>query len=352
MIEQQKEQTFKNLDHKLVYKRIQAVRSLAHISDERVIPSLIKRLSDAGRSGPDYQERVCDAAAEVLEQLDIPEANEIVRNWRTDPFPFFRQVLDWCDDRYEIPALHELGKLDGDRVIDAMMHALSGDSQNVYENARDEIVRRGNTAIPRLIEYLDDDNVFRRGNAALLLGQIGNPIVVPDLIFALHDPKPEVRGSAARALGMIGDEGAVESLQQRLYDKGKSNPYTLLLERVCDIAAKSLQQIGTPKAIQAVEEWYSMGETAELIKALHSDDLYVLKVAVWSAGRLRIKEAIEPLIDLLDNANPEIKRGIIWSLGVLRDPRAIIYLLPYTNDEDPLIANSAREALQKLGHTT
>ena len=347
--EQQNEQALSNLRHKRVYKRIQAVRDVAGISDKRVILSLIERLSDAGRSGPDYIERVCDVAADVLEQLDDPEANEIVNAWRTDPFPFFRKALDWGDDQYEIPALRELSKLDGDRVVDALMYAMGGYSQNAYEIARDGIIQRGKKAIPRLIQYLADDNAFRRKDAAYLLGKIGDPSVVPELIAACHDSEAGVRCNAAEALGMLGNAQAIESLQRNLSDTARCNHY--FPDRVCDVAARSLQRLGTPESISIVEEWRSLGMTAKLVKALQSDDLYVLQDAVWSVGRLKVKEAVEPLLEVLNNGDPEIKRGVIWSLGVLRDPRAISYLLPYTNDENPLIINAVFEALERLGYS-
>lgn len=256
--DEQREQVFSKLKHKHVYKRIQAVRELAHISDERVIPSLIECLSDAGRSDSDYQNRVCDVASEVLEQLNVPEAYEAVKSWRTDPFPFFRKVLDWYDDQYEIPALRELCKLDGDRVIEALMYAMGGYSQNAFEIARDEIIRRGKSSIPRLIQYLDDENSFRRKDAVYLLGEIGNPIVVPELIIALYDSKAKVRCVVVEALGKLGDARAVGSLQKRLSDKVKCDSYSP--NRICDIVAKSLQLIGTPEAIQAVKEWQTQND--------------------------------------------------------------------------------------------
>jgi|GEM_PF-6349155 len=345
----QKEQVFANLDHKLVYKRIQAVRDLEDISDDRVIPSLIKCLSDAGSSGSNHNERVCDVAAEVLERLDTPETKEIVERWKSDPFPFLREALDWDDDKYGIPALREISKFDGDRVIEALMDAMGGYSQNVYEIARDEIVHCGNKAIPRLIQYLNSDNIFRRKTSAYLLGKIGNPMVVPELLVAGDDTNPELRCVIVEALGNLGDERAIEALKVRLYDKEKCSHYHD--QRVCDIASKSLLQIATPETVEAVKEWDSLEPATDLITSLQSNDLYVLRFAVWSAGRLGIKEAVQPLLDILDVVDSEIKRGAIWSLGVLRDSSAIKHLLPYTDDEDPLIAKSAIEALQKLRYT-
>ncbi|MEM9951867.1 MAG: HEAT repeat domain-containing protein [Chloroflexota bacterium] len=347
--EEQKDQIFSNLEHKLVYKRIKAVRDLVNVSDKRVIPSLIRRLSDAGRSGPECDERVCDVAVQVLEQLNSPEATKVANAWRKDQFPFFRKALDWYDDKYEIPALRELNKLDDERVIDAFMYALGGYSHNAYEIARDAIIQRGSSAIPKLIEYLNDDNGFRRKDAAYLLGRIGNPIVVNELIAASYDSEARVRCKVVEALGTLGSEDAIDCIKKRLFDKSKCDPH--YTDRVCDVALKALQSIGTSEAIQAVEEWQSLTLTEDIILALQSDDNLVVREAVWTAGRLKIQESVEILLGLLDSNDDEIKRGSIWSLGVLRDPRAVNHLLQFINHDDPKIANQVKDSLQKLGHS-
>lgn len=212
--EEQKEQIFSNLKHNRVYKRIEAVRGLAHISDERVLPYLVECLSDAGRSGKNGKERVCDVAIEVLKNLNVPEASEIVQSWYNDTFPFFRKALDWYDDKYEIPALRELSKLEGDHIIEALMYAMGGYSRNAYMIAKDEIIVRKEKAIPRLVQYLSDDNPFRRKDAAYLLGKIGEPIAVPELITALQDSEAKVRDAVVEALVQIGTIEAKKALEE------------------------------------------------------------------------------------------------------------------------------------------
>ncbi len=57
----------------------------------------------------------------------------------------------------------------------------------------------------------------RRGfarNAAVVLGNTGNPAAVPALTRALADPEPLVRGHAAWALGAIGGRGARQALER------------------------------------------------------------------------------------------------------------------------------------------
>jgi epoxyqueuosine reductase len=68
--------------------------------------------------------------------------------------------------------------------------------------------RYGRTAVAR---------AKRRGllrNAAVALGNSGNPAAVPPLAAALADPEPLVRAHAAWALGRLGGAGARRALER------------------------------------------------------------------------------------------------------------------------------------------
>ncbi len=56
---------------------------------------------------------------------------------------------------------------------------------------------------PLMYNYIKDRNLLRR-NAAIALGNVGDPAAVPALVAALSDPAEVVRGHAAWALGRIG----------------------------------------------------------------------------------------------------------------------------------------------------
>jgi HEAT repeat protein len=64
------------------------------------------------------------------------------------------------------------------------------------------------TAIPALLELLQDEQVPVRAAAATALGQMGPSAreAVSALTAALHDKEPQVRRHAAQALGEIGRE--------------------------------------------------------------------------------------------------------------------------------------------------
>jgi epoxyqueuosine reductase len=60
---------------------------------------------------------------------------------------------------------------------------------------------------PIMYNYIKDKKYLQR-NAAIALGNLGDPVHVPDLARALEDPESLVRGYAAWALGEIGGRAA------------------------------------------------------------------------------------------------------------------------------------------------
>lgn len=81
---------------------------------------------------------------------------------------------------------------------------------------------------------LTDPSHKVRAQAAIVLGQLGNPRAVQPLIEALRDPADTVRGTAAASLGRLGDKRAVAALQ-----KLKTDASTFVRQSV----AKSLGEL-------------------------------------------------------------------------------------------------------------
>ncbi len=105
-------------------------------------------------------------------------------------------------------------------------------------------------AVPLLLEAMRDrapDSYFMLPSlAANALGQIGGEDAVRGLVRHLRDANPGVRRMAARVLGRFTGEHsnhAVDGLRRALDDND---------EKVRGIAAESLQRIGTPNAIAAL----------------------------------------------------------------------------------------------------
>jgi HEAT repeat protein len=158
------------------------------------------------------------------------------------------------------------------------------------------------SAVPTLIEVLNDEDSSVRSVAALALGSIGgDENIVPVLIKALGDEDKEVRESVVLALGRMGKPAkeAVPELVQLLED---SHSRTIRY-----YAAGALGKIGTPDVIPA------------LVKALNNED---------------------------SSFN---RRGIIEGLKQIGTPDVIPALIRALNDEDWLVRFDAVQALKQIG---
>ncbi|WP_081476836.1 HEAT repeat domain-containing protein [Methanocella conradii] len=68
-----------------------------------------------------------------------------------------------------------------------------------------------------------------------------------------------------------------------------------------------------------------------------------------SLDKLSDHEAVERLIDCLNDPDPSIRGKAAWALGKIGDLRAIDPLILGLNDKDPNVAYEANRALYCLG---
>jgi epoxyqueuosine reductase len=88
--------------------------------------------------------------------------------------------------------------------------------------------------LPLMSSYMTDKKYFRR-NAAIAMGNLGDPGAGPDLALAMLDPEPVVRHHAAWALGRIGGALARKSLEgglQRAPDEFEREAIKMALAQV------------------------------------------------------------------------------------------------------------------------
>ncbi|QRN95345.1 HEAT repeat domain-containing protein [Archangium violaceum] len=125
--------------------------------------------------------------------------------------------------------------------------------------------------------------------------------------------KPEVRAAVARALGDMKNPASVGPLGSAV-EVGASDSATNLLNK--ELAA-ALGEIGDPKAAPV------------LLKLLTARDNYTRIEAVDALGRMRVSEAVEPLVQLAtdEGAEPFLNRKAIEALGRIGDARAIPALM-------------------------
>ncbi|MGH8550657.1 MAG: HEAT repeat domain-containing protein [Methylococcales bacterium] len=106
-----------------------------------------------------------------------------------------------------VDALSEGAKVGDPTAVPALIEVLNDDSEKVRRKAVDAFVQIGNAAVPALVEALKNDSYTVRD----ALAGIGKP-AVRALIEALKDDSENVRAGAADVLGKIGDPATVSAL--------------------------------------------------------------------------------------------------------------------------------------------
>jgi len=194
-------------------------------------------------------------------------------------------------------AAEALSKI-GNSAVEPLIATLQYPDDDVRWKAAIALGEIGNPdAIDPLILLLSDDDRFVRSRAAHALSMIGEPAVEP-LIHALKKGDPGVRWGAALALGKIKNPLAVEPLIFALADEQ---------ERVRAEAAAALASIGTP----------ALGPLLGFLKGAQGQTRIEVMTAL---GELKNADAIEPLVQLLENANDDERKAIADALDAILIP--------------------------------
>jgi HEAT repeat protein len=194
-------------------------------------------------------------------------------------------------------AAEALSKI-GAPAVDALIGALLHHDDDVRWKAAIALGEIGDPrAVEPLIALLCDEDRFVKSRAAHALGLIGDAAVDP-LIRALREGDGNLRWGAAIALGKIRDTRAIEPLIRALADK---------YENVRAEAATSLAGIGKPALAPLLQFLKFSGGSARL-------------EVVTALGELKDSDAIQPLIQMLENADDEERKAIADALDAILVP--------------------------------
>ncbi|MDO8873019.1 MAG: HEAT repeat domain-containing protein [Methanoregula sp.] len=239
------------------------------------------------------------------------------------------RLLEHKDPQIQYEAAEALGNIGDESAVGPLITALKRDEfSGVRWKAAEALSKIGNPAVELLIatlQYPDDDV---RWKAAIALGEIGNPDAIEPLIQLLSDDDRFVRSRAAHALSMIGNTAApplIQALKKGDPDVrwgaalalGKiKNPIAVepLILALADEeamvraeAASALASIGTP----------ALGPLLGFLKGAHGETRIEVMTAI---GELKNADAIEPLIQLLENADDNERKAIADAIDAILIP--------------------------------
>ncbi len=201
------------------------------------------------------------------------------------------------------------------------------------------------------IDLLKDPDWVVRREAAITLGEMGDERCVEPLCKALYDGDWQVREVAVEALGQIGSP-AVEMLIKMVRDWDVRKYVIMALGKIRDervLDPLMLQLRSDEFKDDATNALVELGEPAleRLIKALKDKDEMVRKQAVLALGRIKHGGAVDPLIEMLADADWFTRLTAAAALEAIGDPRGRDAIKPLTKDPDLVVRMRVERILVK-----
>lgn len=228
--------------------------------------------------------------------------------------------------------------------------------------------------IELLIEFTHDDDPRARAMAVAGLAKAADARGFAPVLVCLFDPVDEVRAAAATALGIFGDDRAFEALVECLNDPNErvavncawslgQIPTTRCLDKLCEIVAdKTIApsiRVAAATAIGERSELAGFDITTDdalieqarvaLLGALGDKEGELRAACVWTLGHFPAdKETTELCIEALDDDYEWVVRYAIEALAHFRDLAALEPLLELSECDNDEIRDLACQAVDLL----
>ena len=205
------------------------------------------------------------------------------------------------------------------------------------EKSLDELVKRGEQALEKLISNIDNQDRNIASRCIEALGKIGNVRAVDPLLKKLSDlsnqsssglfTKRFLRIITIKALGNLKDPKSIHLLNKI---KSEGTEYDMAH------AVVALSKIGDDPAF------------TDLIGLLKSDEKNIRFIAAEALGNLQNKEATDALIQALSDKEWFVRDAAAESLGRLEAFQSIPHIESMLDDPVSFVRNTAAEVLNRL----
>ena len=289
-----------------------AVEALGHIGDASAAPLLVAAITGADRvSDSDGATAVRAAAGEALGRIGAAA------------LPVLLEALRGRHVKLRETAIGALGAVGGPAVVATLGDMVADDRSSVRQAAVAALVRAaGRDAVPALSGALAHRDPTTRRCAADALGSLREPAAVDGVKAALADPDRTVRDAAVRALQSIGTPEAASALVAGL-ERGDRD-----LQAAIAAALKSF-------------DWTPVGTSGRVVHAvLHGR---------FDEATAQGAAAVAPLVAMLADRDPSMRRGALEALGRLAEPPTAQAIGTAFRDPDASVRQAAAAALAALG---
>lgn len=186
----------------------------------------------------------------------------------------------------------------------------------------------------QLIHQLHHGDEAEAIEACEILGAMGDPKALGGLLHGLKSPSAEVRGAACEALGMLGDARAVAPLVSMLRDADEdvraeafSALFNIGQSRASNLKVEAFvgEDLAHPTAALTQIVWAADLEALQMLhEGLDDDDPEVRIGALYTLGRMGDISAFDSITARLHtDPDRDVRAAAAFALGDLRDPRAV-----------------------------
>lgn len=203
---------------------------------------------------------------------------------------------------------------------------------------------------------LRDRRAWRRATAAYTLGDMSSPTAVPGLLEALDDQERDVRAAAARSLGRLGAVEAVEPLVYGLaagrVPRAVAGSALLATGSAALPALRELERRAEPEvralAVELVGLLGDASDAALLVERLRDSSAETRAKAARALGRLGAREGASALREALRDRIPFVRACAAHALGDIGDRSAVPDLLRIAREDRYDPAHAAATALARI----
>jgi HEAT repeat protein len=250
-------------------------------------------------------------------------------------------------------AVEALGLI-GAPAVPALLEALHSRHVKLRETAIGALGAIGGAeAVASLGGMVADDRSSVRQAAMAALVRAAGPDAIPTLANALAHKDPMTRKCAADTLGTLHEASAAMAVRTAMADRDRT---------VRDAAVRALSVIGRPEAVSALVVGMRAGER-DLQAAIAS----ALKSFEWAPGDASERvvhaaihgrfdeaaaagaDAVEPLVAVLADRDPSMRKGALTALGRLADSRSAAAIAALFKDPDANVRLAAADAMAAIG---
>ncbi len=335
----------RQLESSDVTVRSDAAHALGKLGDEGAVDALARALQDPDEyvrksavmalrriSGSAAGEALRAALADRSEQVVLQAVNGLrdVRD-KGAVEPLIR-VLARRERSLQLAATEALARIGPDAV--GMLMAVFEDKvlrRKIGTQVMKILVEIGPRAIDALLAALTQDSQVIQVTAISVLGRVGDQRIVRPLVdLFLNDPR--MQEAVVATLARLEERGVVNGGEPAHVDR-EIHPPKMVVEAVAGRPrAQVVEQLRTalenpmPKvrrfALRVLFTLFGDGASDQLITSLDDEDVEVKRLAIRILGKLRDKRVIEPLVALVQREGGEHVEEAVWNtLKVLTDLR-------------------------------